>query len=227
MAVEQIRIKGKKFMLPKHDVTTERSSQKVQVLGWTVSIQKNGTVICYKAQKAYDGWHTKRMIITPKGQVKITMKVGEKETKTVKKSFLVAKNVKDYELDVTVVLADGWVDDSKACYARDGKLQDFLDQNGLDAVHRCNPNNTSFTLKNLIRQDNQYSFEDIQTDGKIVLMATNDKTTDFYSQIVTTVMVKDATWVIKGEEQNRKHGVPTVTKVLFTSVTNVTKLNLS
>lgn len=227
MAVAQIRVKGKNLFLPELNGTGELKAQKTQVLGWTVSIQQNGTVICYKAQKAYDGWHTKRMVITPKGKVKITMKIGLEETQTVKKYFLASKDAGEYELDASIVLADGWVDDVKACYVREGKLQDFLDQNKITSIHVCNPNKTRFTLKKLIRADGQFRIEDIKTDGEIITIAENDKSSDFYTQSNRTVIVQGATWVLKTETQNMKYNVPQVTSVLFTAVKDVTQLDLS
>lgn len=224
MAVAQIRVKDNTIVLP---TPNDINKQKVEVLGWTVSIQKNGTVICYKAQKAYDGWHAKRMIITPKGQVKITMKVGDKDTKTIKKFFLVSKeDAEEYKLDVAIVVTDSWVDDPTVCYVRKGLFQDFLDKNGITGIHMCNPNSITFTLNSLTRKDGQYSIENIQTDGKILKLGGSTKSTDFYSLSTATLMVRDATWVIKIEEQNRKHMVPAITKVLFTAAKNVTQLDL-
>lgn len=226
MAVALIRVKGKNIILPDHKGQEKVETQKVQVLGWTVSVQQNGTVICYKAQKAYDGWHAKRLIITPRGQVKITMKVGNQETKRISRTFLASKDVEKYELDVAIGLADVWVDNNNVCYVRSGELQDFLDKNEITGIHMCNPNKKYFTLKNLTMADGRYSYEGIRTDGQVVLLASSQKTTDFYTQNTVTVKVKGATWVVKDKEQNMEYGVPPVTRVLFTSVKYVTQLDL-
>lgn len=227
MAVAQIRVKGKKIILPNPNGEGVTETRKIHVLGWTVSIQQNGTVICYKAQKAYDGWHAKRMIITPKGQVKITMKVGQQDTKILKKFFLMPKGVKMGEMNISIVLTDEVVDNYGVCYVRSGKLQDFLNQNKITSIHMCNPNKTQFTLKNLTRVDGQFSVEGIKTDGTTNTIAENDKSTDFYTQSTRTVIVQGATWVVKTETQNMKYNVPPVTSVLFTAVKDVTQLDLS
>ena len=221
MAVAKIRVKGKYIFLDTSYKEGEAKIQKIQIFGWTVSVQENGTVICYKAQKAYDGWHIKRMTITPKGRVKITSIQGEKQS--TRKFFLkMTQEEEKQEMDIVIGLSDGWVDSSK-CYVRVAEFQKFLDKYCIDAVRKSSPN-TYFTLKTIRKVNGEYLHEMIDTDGSLIIISDLERKNDFFSEIITRVRVIDATWVIKTEAQNIKYGVPPITKVLFTSEKDVLQL---
>lgn len=225
--ISQIRVKGQKIIIPNTQKAGELTkTTQIQVLGWKISVQKNGIVICYNAQKGYDGWHVKRFIINPNGLAKITMKIGDAKAKIIKKFFFMPKGVEKKELDVVIGLSDGWVDAAKV-YVRNAEFQEFLDEHNIFGVHVCNPNVTYFKIRNITINDDIYLYESIETDGKVKLIRSSEKINDFYCENIIKVMVKGATWVTKTQEQNLKYGVPRVSKVLFTAVNDVTTLKLS
>lgn len=226
MAIAQIRVIGDKFIIPSYQKAGEFIETAMhEVLGWKCSIQKNGTVICHASQKGCDGWHIKRLVISPKGQVRVITKEGDKKEKIVKRYFLTPKGEKLKKLDVTIRLSDGWVDGRKI-YVRKGDFKKFLDEHGITAIHAGNPNKV-FTIKNVFYYNSDmYRFGQIQTDGKTEVLSTRTKANDFCEEVITSIFVKEASWVIKEEVQFGKYNVPGVTNVLFTNAKDATKLNL-
>lgn len=226
MAIAQIRVFGDKFIIP----SCQKAGKFIEttmheVLGWKCSIQKNGTVICHTSQKGFDGWHIKRLVISPKGQVRVISKEGDKKERIVKRYFLAPKGEDIKCLDVKIGLSDGWVDGRKI-YVRRGEFDKFLDKHGITAIHAGNPNKV-FTIKNVFyHNSDMYRFGQIQTDGKIEVLSTRTKNNDFCEEVITSVVVKESRWVIKEEVQFGKYNVPGVTNVLFTNAKDATKLNL-
>lgn len=226
MAIAQIRVIGDKFIIPSYQKAGEFIETAMhEVLGWKCSIQKNGTVICHTSQKGFDGWHIKRLVISPKGQVRVITKEGDKKEKIVKRYFLTPKGEKLKTLDVTIGLSDGWIDGRKV-YVRKGDFNKFLDEHGITAIHAGNPNKV-FTIKNVFyHNSDMYRFGQIQTDGKLEVLSTRTKANDFCEEVITSILVKGANWVIKEEVQFGKYNVPGVTNVLFTNAKDATKLDL-
>ena len=226
MAIAQIRVIGDKFIIPSCQKAGEFIETAMhEVLGWKCSIQKNGTVICYTSQKGFDGWHIKRLVISPKGQVRVVSKEGDEKEKIVKRYFLTPKGEKLKTLDVTIGLSDGWIDGRKV-YVRKGDFNQFLDEHGITAIHAGNPNKV-FTLKNVFyHNSDMYRFGQIRTDGRIEVLSTRTKANDFCEEVITSILVKEASWVIKEEVQFGKYNVPGVSNVLFTNAKDATKLKL-
>lgn len=226
MAIAQIRVFGDKFIIPSCQKAGEFIETTMhEVLGWKCSIQKNGTVICHTSQKGFDGWHIKRLVISPKGQVRVISKEGDKKEKIVKRYFLTPKGEDIKCLDVRIGLSDGWVDGRKI-YVRKGEFDKFLDEHGITAIHAGNPN-TNFTMKNVFyHNSDRFRFGQIRTDGHIEVLSNITKKNDFFEEVITSVSVTGASWVIKEEVQFGKYNLPGITNVLFTDVKDATELNL-
>lgn len=225
MAVAQIRVSGSSFIVPDKQNPGQMLEETLyKVLGWTCSVQKNGTVICRAAQKGFDGWHVKRLIIKPDGQVRIGLKIGTEKEQILKKYYLTPKGEPIGRLEVIVGLSDGWIDGRKV-YIRRKKFQEVLDKKGITAIRACNPNKF-YSLKNITYKDDRYMYQGLKTDGFIRAINMTEKNNGFYEETISTVQVTGATWVNKSQEQNIKRDVPETTKVLFTQM-DITTLEIS
>lgn len=215
MAVAQIRVSGSSFIVPDEQNPGQIIEKTLhKVLGWTCSIQKSGTVICRAAQKGFDGWHVKRLIIKPNGQVRISLKVGTEKENILKKYYLTRKGENIKHLDVIIGLSDGWID-SRKVYVRNEEFQEILDKKGITAIRACNPNKI-YTMKSITYQDGRYLYQGIKTDGILQVLGVTEKSNDLFEETIATIQVINATWTIKTEEHNTKYNVDRETAVLFT-----------
>ena len=226
MATAQVRVIGNYFIIPNNEKGGFQKVQKCEMLGWKCSIQPNGTIICYNAQEAYDGWHIKRLIITKKGQVKIIEKLGENDkSRTVQKFYLTRKGEKLGIMNLLIGLSDGWVDGRKI-YVRKGDLNNFMHSHGITAIHQANPN-TLYSIQNkTCKTGDGYQYERLLTDGHCEVTSTMDISNELMENSITKVKVTDATFVIKERMQNLEYNSETRTCVIFTRSKDITNMKL-
>ena len=105
--------------------------------GWDCSIKEDGTVFCESSKEYSDGVHTMRYVIQLNGFAKLTLKRPRSKVETLRKGFVIPKGAKLSE--GLLGLAGGYIDERYA-YFRDGSFQKFLDNHGISAVKRENPN---------------------------------------------------------------------------------------
>ena len=82
-------------------------------------------------------------------------------------------------------------------------------------------------MKNVFyHNSDRFRFGQIRTDGHIEVLSNITKKNDFFEEVITSVSVTGASWVIKEEVQFGKYNLPGITNVLFTNVKDATELNL-
>lgn len=225
MAIAQVKVLGNYFILPKGNGGFQKA-KKCEMLGWKCSIQQNETIICYNAQKAYDGWHIKRLIINKKGQVKIIEKLGENDkSRTVQKFYLTRKGEKLGIMNLLIGLSDGWVDGRKI-YVRKGDLNNFMHSHGITSIHQANPNALYSIQNKTCKNGDGYQYERLLTDGYCEVTSTMDMSNELIENSITKVKVTGATFVIKEQMQNLKYNAEKRNCVIFTRSKDITNMKL-
>jgi len=225
MAIAQVKVLGNYFILPKGNGGFQKS-KKCEMLGWKCSIQPNETIICYNAQKAYDGWHIKRLIINKKGQVKIIEKLGENDkSRTVQKFYLTRKGEKLGIMNLLIGLSDGWVDGRKI-YVRKADLNNFMHSHGITSIHQANPNALYSIQNKTCKNGDGYQYERLLTDGYCEVTSTMDMSNELIENSITKVKVTGATFVIKEQMQNLKYNAEERSCVIFTRSKDITNMKL-
>ena len=174
--------------------------------GWDCSIKEDGTVFCESSKEYSDGVHTMRYVIQLNGFAKLTLKRPRSKVETLRKGFVIPKGAKLSE--GLLGLAGGYIDERYA-YFRDGSFQKFLDNHGISAVKRENPNR-SYRLRSAEYGGGKCR-SSIYTDGKVEKKEISGGRTERWQQEIPntcayedeiTVEVTGATWVLHKQSQH-------------------------
>ena len=195
--------------------------------GWECSIREDGTVFCESSREYSDGVHTIRYIILPNGFAKLTLKMPRSKVQTLRKGFVTSKGKK---LSDGIIGLSGGNIDSRYAYFRDSSFQKFLDDHGISAVKRENPNRV-YRLRSAEYGGGKCR-SNIYTDGKVEEKESSGGRTERWQEefpntcayeCERTMEVTGSTWALHKQSQHEGDRCNCFS-ILYTMEKNLTQL---
>ena len=206
MATYKINIENGKFTTSNGKYEHHLSEHRFVANGWIGVINDDGSIVLEASRCYSDGESTIRVTINSNGYHKVTTKFGDDDiVHTVKKGFLVRKGE---PLNGTFGLPGGNIK-ARYFYYRSNDFNKFLEEHGLTAVSRENPN-AVFNIRNA-RYGGGECHMKLLTDGHCKDVGYDTGRSDHWEEICPNtsasevnelIRVTDASWVIKCQYEN-------------------------